>query len=162
MALPGALRGRRLAKWRQPVAVVDERTATSSMCSTSATRGWGRLACVITDFLGSSTTLLPGPAGPSRSRLTATGSGRNFVVELYERQHSEAVPFFDKLDRMTVSGLSRGEPRALYDVRRRALVPQQGIRLVVVTLDDFGVKRGGEIVRDRDRDLAVLAEVLGD
>jgi hypothetical protein len=72
--------------------------------------------------------------------------GHNIVVEFYERQHSEAVPFFDKPDRMTVSGVSRGEQRALYDERRRTLVPQQGIRLVVITLDDFEVRRG-KIVR---------------
>ncbi|MGL5827697.1 MAG: hypothetical protein ACRCYU_23255 [Nocardioides sp.] len=65
---------------------------------------------------------------------------RDLVVEFYERQHSDAVPFFDKPDRLTVSGVSRGEQRALYDERRRQLVPQQGIRLVVITLDDLGNK----------------------
>ena len=84
---------------------------------------------------------------------------RDLVVEFYERQHSEAVPFFDKPDRLTVSGVSRGEQRALYDERRRQLVPQQGIRLVVITLDDLENKRG-KIVRDHDRDLAVVAKLL--
>lgn len=85
--------------------------------------------------------------------------GQHLVVEFYERQHSEAVPFFDKPDRVTVSGVSRGEQRALYDERRRQLVPQQGIRLVVITLDDFEHKRG-KIVRDHDRDLAAVAKLL--
>ncbi len=84
---------------------------------------------------------------------------RNLVVEFYERQHSEAVPFFDKPDRVTVSGVSRGEQRAMYDERRRQLVPQQGIRLVVITLEDFEHKRG-KIVRDHDRDLAAVAKLL--
>jgi hypothetical protein len=84
---------------------------------------------------------------------------RNLVVEFYERQHSEAVPFFDKPDRLTVSGVARGEQRALYDERRRQLVPQQGIRLVIITIEDFESKRG-KIVRDHDRDLATVAKLL--
>jgi hypothetical protein len=84
---------------------------------------------------------------------------RNLVVEFYERQHSEAVPFFDKPDRLTVSGVPRGEQRALYDERRRQLVPQQGIRLVIITLEDFESKRG-KIVRDHDRDLTTVAKLL--
>ncbi len=84
---------------------------------------------------------------------------RNLVVEFYERQHSEAVPFFDKPDRLTVSGVARGEQRALYDERRRQLVPQQGIRLVIITLEDFESDRG-KIARDHDRDLATVAKLL--
>lgn len=84
---------------------------------------------------------------------------RSLVVEFYERQHSEAVPFFDKPDRITVSGVSRGEQRTLYDERRRQLVPQHGIRLVIVTLDDFQSKRG-KIRRDHDQDLAAIAARL--
>ena len=84
---------------------------------------------------------------------------RKLVVEFYERQHSEAVPFFDKPDRLTVSGVSRGEQRALYDERRRQLIPQQGIRLVIITLDDFESKRG-KIVRSHDRDLDAVARLL--
>lgn len=84
---------------------------------------------------------------------------RNLVVEFYKRQHSEAVPFFDKPDRLTVLGVSRGEQRALYEERRRQLVPQQGIRLVVVTLDDFESKRG-KTVRDHERGLKTVAKLL--
>ena len=83
----------------------------------------------------------------------------NVVVEFYERQHSEAVPFFDKPDRITVSGVPRGEQRALYDERRRQLIPQHGIRLVIVTLDEFESRRG-KIVRSRERDRAAVAAIL--
>ena len=48
---------------------------------------------------------------------------RKLVVEFYERQHSEAVPFFDRPDRLTVSGVARGDQRALYDERPRQLIP---------------------------------------
>lgn len=83
----------------------------------------------------------------------------NLVVEFYERQHSEAVPFFDKPDRLTVSGVPRGEQRALYDERRRQLIPQHGIQLVIVTLDAFESRRG-TIVRSPDRDRAAVAAIL--
>lgn len=87
------------------------------------------------------------------------GRDRAHGDEFYERQHSEAVPFFDKPDRLTVSGVSRGEQRALYDEQRRRLIPQRGIRLVILTLDDFQVRRG-KILRDHDRDLEAVAKLL--
>lgn len=104
----------------------------------------------------------PSPKTGRAAALPVDGfwPGRKLVVEFYERQHSETVPFFDKPDRMTVSGVPRGEQRALYDERRRQLIPQQGIRLAIVTLDAFESKRG-KIVRSHDRDLAALAEILG-
>ena len=71
------------------------------------------------------------------------------------------MPFFDKPDRMTVSGVSRGEQRALYDERRRQLIPKQGIRLVIVTLDTFESQRG-KIIRSHDRDMALVAKILND
>jgi hypothetical protein len=57
------------------------------------------------------------------------------AVEYCERQHTEAVPFFDK--RPTVSGMGRGQQRRLYDQRRRDILPQQGLRLVEISLLHF-------------------------
>lgn len=85
--------------------------------------------------------------------------GLRLVVEFYERQHSEAVPFFDKPDRITVSGVPRGQQRVLYDERRRERIPQQGIALVIITLDEFQSRRG-KIVRDTQRDRAVVTSSL--
>jgi len=86
-------------------------------------------------------------------------TGRRPRGRVLGRQHSEAVPFFDKPDRLTVSGVSRGEQRALYDELRRNLIPSQGLRLVIVTLDDSVGKRG-KIVRDHDRDIAAVTRIL--
>ncbi|WP_125778010.1 hypothetical protein [Antribacter gilvus] len=81
------------------------------------------------------------------------------VVEFYEKQHSEAVAFFDKPDRLTVSGVHRGEQRALYDQRRRDLIPQHGLTLTVIVADEFTTRRG-KILRDPERDRAVVARRL--
>jgi hypothetical protein len=83
----------------------------------------------------------------------------NLVVEFYERQHEGAVTFFDKPDRLTVSGMHRGLQRALYDERRCELIPQHGIGLVIVTLDHFEHRRG-KIIRNPARDGRSVARLL--
>lgn len=79
------------------------------------------------------------------------------VVEFQEEQHSEPSPFFDR--RHTVSGVGRGEQRRLYDARKRVLVPEQGLRLVVIEKSAF-VVRSKRILRDRAADLAIVHEHL--
>lgn len=83
----------------------------------------------------------------------------NLVVEFYERQHHESVAFFDKPDRITVSGVHRGLQRALYDERRRQLIPEHGIELVVGTLDQFEHRRG-KTIRNSAQDRQSIARLL--
>ncbi|MFH5823098.1 hypothetical protein [Georgenia sp. AZ-5] len=83
--------------------------------------------------------------------------GFDLVVEFYERQHDEAVSFFDKPERLTVSGVHRGLQRALYDGRRRELVPEHGLKLVIITLDAFESRRGKIVRRPSDDRLAVVS-----
>jgi len=47
----------------------------------------------------------------------------SLVVEYRERQHDEAVAFFDKPDRLTATGVPRGEQRKTYDERRDVEIP---------------------------------------
>jgi hypothetical protein len=75
------------------------------------------------------------------------------VVEFQEKQHTVAVPLFDR--RATVSGVPRGEQRRLYDQRKAEILPQQGIRLVVIHKSEFTTKTD-RIVRDHERDIAVV------
>jgi hypothetical protein len=49
-------------------------------------------------------------------------------VEAYVLRPTYALPFMDC--RMTVSGVDRGAQRAIYDQRRREVLPQHGIALV--------------------------------
>jgi hypothetical protein len=59
------------------------------------------------------------------------------VIEYREKQHTESVNFFDKPDKVTVSGVHRGEQRKVYDERRRKLLPENGIELVEISYADF-------------------------
>lgn len=79
------------------------------------------------------------------------------VVEYYERQHSESIPHMDR--RMTVSGVTRGEQRKLYDQRRHDVLPQHGIRVVVLSYADFE-HDGRKRLRRTGSDREVIAEKL--
>ena len=62
------------------------------------------------------------------------------MVEFAESQHTEPTPHFDKPDVLTVSGVHRGIQRAIYDDRRRRLIPEHGLRLVIISATDFPLK----------------------
>ena len=78
------------------------------------------------------------------------------VVEFHERQHTESVSFFDR--KLTISGVSRGEQRRIYDQRREEVLPKHGIRLVVISYRDFGTTR--KLTRNRNNDLLVVMRLL--
>ena len=78
------------------------------------------------------------------------------VVEYNEYQHSRAVPFFDK--RETISGVSRGEQRRIYDERRRKVLPEHGIKLVTIDYTDFGHNK--KISRNHPCDMEVVRKKL--
>ena len=82
------------------------------------------------------------------------------VVEYRERQHDKPVAHFDKPDRLTVSGVHRGEQRRLYDQRREQLIPMHGLRLVVVRPDDLSADSRGRLRRLPDHDLLMLQSLL--
>lgn len=82
------------------------------------------------------------------------------AIEYREQQHIEAIRFFDKPDKMTVSGVNRGEQRKLYDERRRQVLPAHGIKLVEFEYSDFVVGSGKRIVRDETRDLNIVRKKL--
>lgn len=75
------------------------------------------------------------------------------VVEFQEEQHTQPSPFFDR--RHTVSGMGRGEQRRRYDQRKRTLIPEHGLRLVVIERSEFTLK-SRKIDRNRARDLEIV------
>lgn len=96
--------------------------------------------------------------GNSLLPVDAFYSALKLVVEYRERQHTEAVAFFDR--RQTVSGMSRGEQRKLYDQRRRDILPQHGIRLVELNYSDFEHTSSKRLKRVREKDLEVVRKKL--
>jgi hypothetical protein len=84
----------------------------------------------------------------------------NLVIEFRERQHTEAVKHFDKPDVMTVSGVSRGEQRKIYDQRRRDVLPKNGIKLIEISYSDFEYDSRKRIVRNKQNDFVVIKKLL--
>lgn len=82
----------------------------------------------------------------------------NLVVEYCEKQHTEAVGFFDK--RITASGISRGEQRKKYDERRRVLLPQNNIVLIEFDYSEFGHNRSKRLLRNIENDQIIIKSKL--
>ena len=82
------------------------------------------------------------------------------VIEYRERQHTESVTFFDKPDRMTLSGVHRGEQRKIYDERRRKLIPKNGLTLVEISYMDFNHDNQKRIIRNQKQDTEVIRKFL--
>ena len=103
----------------------------------------------------------PGTAG-GRVQLPVDAyyPGRGLVVEYRERQHDEPVEHFDTPDRMTVSGVHRGEQRRIYDERRAEMIPAHGLRLVIVRPADLASDARGRLLRDRSGDIERLRPLL--
>ena len=78
------------------------------------------------------------------------------VVEYYESQHTQATPFFD--NKQTVSGISRGEQRRIYDQRRKEVLPEHGIKLIIISYTDFGTSK--HLKRNHAHDLRVIKDIL--
>src|SRR5512139_2793547 len=78
-------------------------------------------------------TLLGDPGKDGRCRpLPVDGyfPRHRLIVEYWERQHSAPVPFMD--EGLTISGVSRGHQRRLYDQRRQTWAEINGMRLVIL------------------------------
>ncbi len=84
------------------------------------------------------------------------------VIEYRERQHSESVRFFDKPDRMTVSGVHRGEQRKIYDERRRQILPKHKIKLIEISYLDFNHNNQKRIIRNEEFDENIVRQKLKD
>lgn len=82
------------------------------------------------------------------------------AVEYRERQHSECVSYFDKPEKMTVSGVHRGEQRKIYDQRRRDVLPKNGIKLIEIDYSHFNCDSRKRIIRNIEYDLAILKLIL--
>lgn len=82
------------------------------------------------------------------------------VIEYRERQHSEPVALFDR--RETVSGVPRGQQRAIYDQRRREVLPKNGIRVIELSYSDFAHGSNKRLKRNEQEDISVIRSKLRD
>lgn len=80
----------------------------------------------------------------------------NLVIEYWERQHIEEVKFFDK--KKTCDGRTRAEQCAIYDQRRKNLLPKNGIKLVIIEYSEFG--KYNRLRRNEEHDMAVIRGIL--
>ncbi|MHC3474843.1 hypothetical protein ACYF6T_40005 [Streptomyces sp. 7R007] len=103
----------------------------------------------------------PGANGrQAKLPVDAYWPGHQLVVEYREVQHDQPVPHFDKPARLTISGVHRGEQRALYDARRGTEIPAHGLRLVVIRPADLDADRRGRLRRNHEADIAALKKIL--
>lgn len=90
--------------------------------------------------------------------VDANYESKKLVIEYNEKQHTESVALFDK--KKTISGVSRGEQRKIYDNRRAEVLPQHGIEFVVISYDDFEYDGRKRIKRSRNHDLEMIKKKL--
>lgn len=84
----------------------------------------------------------------------------NLVIEFNEQQHTKSVKHFDKPDKLTVSGVHRGEQRKIYDKRKRTILPKNGIRVIDISYTAFQVDGKGKIIRDVKSDLEIVRSII--
>ncbi len=68
--------------------------------------------------------------------------------------------FFDKPEKLTVSGVDRREQRRRYDERRRTEIPAHGLRLVIVRWSNLDADARGRLRRNQAADRESVAGLL--
>jgi diadenosine tetraphosphate (Ap4A) HIT family hydrolase len=80
------------------------------------------------------------------------------IVEYWERQHSAPVPIMD--EGLTVSGVSRGDQRRIYDRRRQIWAEANGMQFVILDYRGFETDKQGRLLRNPARDRQTIVEAL--
>ena len=80
------------------------------------------------------------------------------IVEYWEAQHSAPIPIMD--EGMTVSGVSRGHQRRLYDQRRQTWANANNLQLVILDHRGFNCDKQARLQRDPARDRRIIADAL--
>lgn len=98
--------------------------------------------------------------GKTRTKLPlpAFYEAPNLVIEFIENEREQHL---DKLDVMTVSGITRSEQIKKYSKRRRDVLQKKEINLIEIDYSLFELDIKKNLSRDKDKDLAVLKEILG-
>ncbi|MCL5130206.1 hypothetical protein [Algibacter sp. L4_22] len=99
--------------------------------------------------------------GKTRTKLSLPGFYKeaNLVIEFAEKQN-EVDQDSDKLDVMTVSGITRSEQIKKYNKRRKDVLDKKDINLVEIDYSLFECDDKQSIIRSKDKDLLILKEIL--
>jgi hypothetical protein len=89
----------------------------------------------------------------------AVWENRKLIVEIDEDQHRRPVRFWDKPDRMTVSGVDRGQQRRLYDDRKRDAARGAGYVVLEIPWPRRPPSRDRDRAADEEALVAMLAGV---
>lgn len=82
----------------------------------------------------------------------------NLIVEYREKQHLQPVGFMDK--RITISGISRGEQRKIYDRRKEQWSAENNVNLLIVNYGDLAHKANGRLMRTPDFDKLAISRLI--
>ena len=82
----------------------------------------------------------------------------HLVIEYYEKQHTESVKLFD--NKITASGVTRDVQRRIYDERRKEVLPQYGIEVIIFSYNDFDFDKNKKIKCNPQKDLEIVRERL--
>jgi hypothetical protein len=83
----------------------------------------------------------------------------NLVIEFEESHHTQPVIFFDKPEKMTVSGINRSEQRIKYIELRKEILPKQKINLLFIAFDEFELKRK-RLKKMKEKDIKIIKKKL--
>lgn len=82
----------------------------------------------------------------------------NLIVEYREIQHFKSVPIMDR--HMTISGISRGEQRKRYDLRKEKWAVDNDIYFLVVAYNDLDYKKNGKLTRNYNSDRIIIKRMI--
>lgn len=85
---------------------------------------------------------------------------RKLVIEYREKQHYEDVTFFDKPEKMTVSGVPRNIQRKIYDRRREEILPRHGIDIAIIPYFELDSRSNGKLIRNHEEDKQTIMVIL--
>ncbi|MGB1312967.1 MAG: hypothetical protein ACPG54_04930 [Bizionia paragorgiae] len=99
--------------------------------------------------------------GKTRTKLSLAAfyETSNLVIEFLEKGNKSGEQL-DKLEVMTVSGVSRREQIEKYRKRRRDVLKKKNINLVEIDYALFECDKQKNLIRNKDKDMMVLKNVL--
>jgi hypothetical protein len=99
--------------------------------------------------------------GKTRTKLplAAFYEDANLVIEFLEKQNNTEADK-EKLDVMTVSGITRGEQIIKYNKRRRDVLEKKNINLIEIDYALFECDNKKNLIRDKDKDMSLLKKIL--